>query len=96
MPDVTVGASPASPAATVGSAHSGSGMIFSVRIGESKIGIVLVKPPAAPTDNAVLSPKLEGDGAAGQGAEWDRPPHEEAHHRVHPTLHSLRRDCLAQ
>ena len=33
-------------------------MAFSLRIGEKMIGIVLVKPPTAPTISAVLSPKL--------------------------------------
>ena len=59
MPEETVGARPASPAAIVGSGSSGSGMAFSLRIGEKMIGIVLVKPPTAPTTSAVLSPKLE-------------------------------------
>src|SRR6266571_8804381 len=59
MPAATPGASPPSPAATVGSASSGSGNVFSLRIGESKIGTVLVKPPAAPTTSAVRRPKLE-------------------------------------
>ena len=56
---MTVGARPASPAATVVSGSSGSGNVFSLRIGESRIGIVLVKPPTAPTTSAVRSPKLE-------------------------------------
>ena len=46
-------------AARAGSTSPGSGNAFSFRIGESRIGSTLVKPPTAPTTSAVLSPKLE-------------------------------------